>query len=161
MRQPNNKAIALLIITNIFVCVLILMNSTGKPLKTNGVAYAQSFDDTEILQKAKEQEPQKEEILFKVEQVTDHSIETGTIPLYFSHADEHGTYFTYLETEQPKTWTTGYWYIDYGTLELANINPSLLTHNAEIQGVYYANDAKDDHFEIKEVVAMSKSYVNK
>lgn len=159
-KQPNNRAIALLVVLNLIATMFILIQINKSEF--DSVAYANSLEEVEPNRKAGEEiafeETEEEEILFSIKQVTDHSIETGTIPLYFSHSNEHGTYFTYLRTEQPNTWTQGYWYIDYGTLELANINPTMLNHNDEIQGVFYANADDGDHFEIKEVIALSNEH---
>lgn len=155
IRQLNNNTIALLIGLNIFISILVLI-SLQSP-KVDNIAYASTIEDVETSRKGNEEidseENVKEDILFKIEAVTSESSDVNTIPLYFSHADEHGAYFTYLETEQPKSWEQGYWYIDYGTLKDANISSVQLQHNDEIQGVFYATADNSDYFEIKEVIA--------
>lgn len=158
VKQPNNNAIAFLIGLNILVSLLSLISSQNP--KVDNIAYAnhevieparKGYRDSDI-----EEAMEKENILFKVESVVSESADGNTVPLYFSHADEHGSYFTYTQTEQPKDWEQGYWYIDHGILENANIIPLLLNHNDVIQGVYYPNEY-GDLFEIKKVVATPKS----
>lgn len=163
MKQPNNNAIALLVLLNILVSIIILFNMNKSDIDEH-VAYANSIEMNEIEPTRKgneenEVDPKEEEdILFNIESVTQHSADVNTIPLYFSHADEHGTFFTYTKTEQPKKWEQGYWYIDYRTLINANINPFALKHNTEIQGVYYPSNELGDSFAIKEVATKSKTY---
>lgn len=157
MRQPNNNAIALMIGLNILVSTITLFNVNGTPDMTTK-AYAQTIEEPN--QKVNEEnkvDTKEEDIIFNVESVTQSNAKVNTIPLYFSHATDHGTFFTYTKTDEPKTWEQGYWYIDYNTLFLANINPTLLRHNDEIQGVFYPS-IEGNVFEIKEVVAKSKSY---
>lgn len=161
IKQPNNNAIALLIGLNIFVSILILINLSSNDTSKN-VAYANTMEEVEPNRKGSEEnevDPMEEEdIVFNVESVTQATADVNTIPLYFSHSNEHGTFFTYTKTEKPKTWEQGYWYIDYNTLFLANINPTLLKHNDEVQGVFYPSEYGGDSFEIKEVLAMSQTY---
>lgn len=160
MRQPNNRAIALLVALNILVSIIILVSmNSSKPKTDDNKAYANSLTTEEIAQRdRKEEEVKKEEdVIFEVESVTESDANVNTIPLYFSHSNDEGTFFTYLQTENPKEWDGGYWYIDYGTLSQANINPLLLKHNDEIQGVFYPSE-DGDHFEIKEVLPSSESY---
>lgn len=156
MKNPTNKTIALLVALNILAFTFI-MYGINKPTSNGNTVYANELDVSEQTQVAPKQD--KEEILFSINSVTKND-DVGSIPLYFSHSNEEGTFFTYLETEQPNTWNEGYWFIDYDTLNLANINANQLMHNDVIQGVFYANnDEGYDHFEIKEVIALSNEYI--
>ena len=162
MKQPNNNAIALLVLLNILVSIIILFNMNKSDVNEH-VAYANSIDTNELEPTRKgndenEVDPkEEEEILFNVKTVASQSNESDTMPLYFSHADEQGTYFTYRKTEKPHEWETGYWYIDYDTLLNANINPFALKHNTEIASIYYPKTWNGNSFEIKRVVASNST----
>lgn len=150
-RRPSNKAIALLVGLNVLVALFVLWNMSNTK-EEDTLALANSAKEVEEPNRKANEEneidaQEEEDIVYTVEFVTPYSADTHTIPLYLSHKDENGAYFTYTQTEQPKTWTQGYWYVDNTVLEFANINPSTIFHNDEIQGVFYG-----DFFEIQEVV---------
>lgn len=164
IKQPNNRAIALLIGLNIFVSFVILyhLNNSEVTKVDNTVAYASnlSAEETEAIVKKAKEEAKEEDVIYEVTSITNVDAKVNSIPLYFSHMNDEGAFFTHTPTEKGTDWILGYWFVDFGTLAKANINPVLLQHNDMIEGVYYPNDI-DDYFEIKEVMPDSESYTFK
>lgn len=135
-RILNNNGIGLLLLINailLFVNILQQLNSDS----IKEVVYASDYQ-TDEKRKNDDNESNDEETFtytFKIDSVAHHS-EIEGFPMYFSHADEKGAYFTYMETEYPKEWKDGYWFVTHEALEKGSYDIDLLSHNDELRSIF-------------------------
>lgn len=139
----NSNGIGLLLLINailLFINILQHFNSTN----ISEIVYASNVEmETNEKRKNDDNENNDEETFqytFKIDTVAHNSENIVGMPMYFSHADDEGAYFTYMETEYPKEWKDGYWFVTHEAMEKAYYDVNLLSHNDLLHTIYMTGD---------------------
>lgn len=157
----NNNAIGFLLGINILLLFIGIAVDNASEEDNTAVAHASSTLSSEEKRKNDDIESNEEyDVTFELESVAHFSEEIEGIDMFFSHTDENGAYFTYMQTESPKSFESGYWFVSYEVLEKGYYNADYLEHNDKLESIFIA-DANGDYMQLKPSSDTEKGYAYK
>ena len=152
----NNNAIGILLLINVVLLTINIITMFGTNKDLNEVAYAsESSELLEVDEKRKNDDDESVDeetfaFTYNIQSISLSSQNIDGIPMYFSHSDSKGAYFTYMKTDQPKEWKDGYWFASHDVMKQGNYDINLLTHNDELRTVYVADgNGGQDYMQLK------------
>ena len=155
----NNNAIGFLLGINILLLFIgIAVDNTSEEDST-AVAHASSTLSNEEKRKNDDIESNEEyDVTFELESVAHFSEGIKGLPMFYSHADNNGVYFTYMTTENPKSFESGYWFVSYEVLDKGYYKADLLEHNDKLEAIYIADEFNGDYIQLKPSSDTEKGY---
>ena len=158
----NNNAIGLLLGINILLLFIgVAVNTINKEDNTS-IALANSTLSQEEKRRNDDIENSEEyDVTFELESVAHFSENIEGIEMFFSHVDEKGAYFTYVPTESPKSFESGYWFVSFEVLEKGYYNADYLEHNDKLESIFIADEFNGDYMQLKPSSDIEKGYVYK
>ena len=158
----NNNAIGFLLGINILLLFIGIAVDNASEEDSTAVAHASSTLSNEEKRKNDDIEAYEEyDVTFELESVAHFSEGIKGIDMFFSHIDENGAYFTYMKTESPKTFESGYWFVPFEVLEKGYYNANYLEHNDKLESIFIVDEFNGDYMQLKPSSDTEKGYAYK
>ena len=156
----NNNAIGFLLGINILLLLIGIAINTIDKEEYESIAHASATLSQEERRRNDDVKNNEEyDVTFELESVSNSSENIKGIEMFLSHVDEKGAYFTYVPTENPKSFEGGYWFVSFEVLEKGHYNPAYLEHNDKLESIFIVDELNGDYMQLKPASDIDKSYV--